>query len=478
MPAVTMTTYFLIVALERKRNETEHDRKGKVIRNFRLDPDASQGLPVDSLCLHFTTLFNRPGDSISLCFAYAFTPYNADLDKRFSMEEFETVLGELERGSAPGPSGIGNDVILDLVKVDGCKRFLLNLFNGCFEGGTIPKAWSHCEMFILYKGKGDPLLPSSYRAIALLEAFVKLYERLLCHRLQAWAQDLQIIPPAQFGFRNASGTLDAVFVFWKLVRHFVRIKKRIFFAGLIGFKSAFPSVDRPLSFRRLAELGLSKKFSCALHSLFENNSFQLRLGNGVTRAFPVTTGLKEGSMLSPLLFSIFIADLEKEVLGPLSHKHFLHDDCFFDGVCVNGLLFADDLFIFPRSQRVLQHRLNLLHKYATSKKLTVNTAKCEIIAFGSPNNANYRFKFGGSLMPVVNRCKYLGIYFDRVTLLGAQADHLVASFQNAVSAFFRLGRKLNLADLKTWGMLQSSLLFSVLYGVELLEDQISRPGYR
>jgi hypothetical protein len=100
----------------------------------------------------------------------------------------------------------------------------------------------------------------------------------------------------------------------------------------------------------------------------------------------------------------------------------------------------------------------------------VNTAKCEIIVFGSPNNANYRFKFGGSQMPVVNRCKYLGIYFDRITLLGAHAEHLVASFQNAVSAFFRLGRKLDLADLKTWGMLQSSLLFSVLYGVELLED--------
>ncbi len=129
-------------------------------------------------------------------------------------------------------------------------------------------------------------------------------------------------------------------------------------------------------FSRLAELGLSKKFGCALHSLFKNNTFQLRLGDGVTKAFPVITGLKEGSVLSPLLFSIFIADIEKEVLGPLSHKNFLHSDCFFEGICVNGLLFADDLVIFSRSQRGLRNRLSLLKKYTDTKKLTVNTGKC------------------------------------------------------------------------------------------------------
>jgi hypothetical protein len=328
-------------------------------------------------------------------------------------------------------------------------------------------------MFILYKGKGDPLLPSSYRAIALLEAFVKLYERLLCHRLQEWAREKEIIPPCQFGFRKASGTLDAVFVFWKLVEFFVTIKKRVLFAALIDFKSAFPSVDRSLLFKRLADLGVSKKFGCALHSLFEGNTFQLRLGNGITKSFPVTTGLKEGSVLSPLLFSIFIADIEHEVLGPQAHLNFLHGDCFFQGVCVNGLLFADDLVIFSTSQRGLRHRLHLLEKYTTRKRLTVNTSKCEIVAFGAPLNAVYSFRFGNSAVPVVRRCKYLGVYFDQNTFLGAYADSLVAGFRNALGAFFRLGRKLKLSELSTWAMLQTSLLFSVLYGIELLDVDIS-----
>jgi hypothetical protein len=281
---------------------------------------------------------------------------------------------------------------------------------------------------------------------------------------------IRIIPPAQFGFRKASWTLDAVFVFWKLLLHFVTRKKGLLFAALIDFKSAFPSVDRHLLFSRLADLGVSKKFGCALHSLFENNTFQLRLGDGTTKVFPVTTGLKEGSVLSPLLFSIFIADLEKEVLGPLSHKNFLHDDCYFQGICVNGLLFADDLLIFSRTQRGLRHRLRLLKKYADGKKLTVNTGKCEIVAFGAPLSAQFSFKFGDSHIPVVRRCMYLGIYFDQISLLGAHAVHLSTGFQNAVGAFFRLGRKLNLSEIPTWRLLQNSLLFSVLYGLELLDS--------
>jgi hypothetical protein len=446
----------------------DHVKLWKVVRNFRLDPDASQGLPVDALCSHFVSLFNRQGDSISLRFVYAFVPSVPSLDGRFSMSELEAVLGDLDRGSAPGPSGVGNDVILSLVEVVGCKRFLLNVFNACFEGGSIPAAWNHCEMFILYKGKGDPLLPSSYRAIALLEAFVKLYERLLCHRLELWAKDLAIIPPAQFGFRRSSSTLDAVFVFWKLISHFVVFKKGYLFAALIDFKSAFPSVDRNILFTRLAKLGMSKKFGCALHSLFEANSFQLRLGNGVTKSFPVTTGLKEGSVLSPILFSIFVADLEVEVLGPLAHKNFLQSDCFFNGVLVNGLMFADDLVIFARSERGLRGRLKLLEEYVVKKKLTVNTSKCEIVPFGVPSGVSFTFRFAGQIIPVVHQCKYLGILFSQANVLGAHADNLKAKFQNAVGTFFRLGRYLALSELRTWQTLQTSLLFSVLYGAEFV----------
>ncbi len=451
-------------------SKKDHTLLWKTVKNFRLDPDASQGLPVDALCDHFSKLFNRESDMVSLPFVYSFTPCVAGLDARFVMSELDRALADLKPGTAPGPNGVGNDVLLDLAKLPGFKRLLLNLYNGCLEGGSIPKAWSHCEMFILYKGKGDPLLPSSYRAIALLDAFVKLYERLLCSRLAAWASVKDIIPASQFGFRSGSSTLDAVFCFWKLIYLSVSVNRSFLFAALIDFKSAFPSVDRTLLFKKLAALGMSRKFGCALHSLFEQNTFQLRLSDEVTELFPVVTGLREGSVLSPLLFSIFISDLEGEVLGPFPKEKFLLRDCVFGGVITNGLLFADDLIIFSYSEQGLRCRLKMLEKYVARKKLTVNVGKCEIVPFGCPENCQFQFRFCGQSVPVVRKCKYLGVTFGQNDALESHAAALVAKFRNAVGVFFKLARHLHLSDLRTWRVLQDSLLFSVLYGSEFVNS--------
>jgi hypothetical protein len=181
--------------------------------------------------------------------------------------------------------------------------------------------------------------------------------------------------------------------------------------------------------------------------------------------------LKEGSVLSPILFSIFIADIDEQVLRPTAQFNFLHGDCYFEGILVNGLMFADDLVIFARSERALRARLKLLESYAGVKKLTVNTGKCEIVVFGCTRDSTYRFRFRGQLIPVVQQCKYLGVFLDRNAYLKAHTEHLRTKFQNAVGTFFRLGRYLALSELKTWGTLQNSLLFSTLYGVELTKSE-------
>jgi hypothetical protein len=109
----------------------------------------------------------------------------------------------------------------------------------------------------------------------------------------------------------------------KLLGKFVFGKKAPMFVALIDFKSAFPSVDRSLLFQKLARLGVSRKFSFALHSLFENNTFSLRFDSRVTEEFTANTGFREGSVLLPLLFSLFIADMESSVLKPFdSSKNF------------------------------------------------------------------------------------------------------------------------------------------------------------
>ncbi len=442
----------------------------KTVRNFRLDPVAAQGLPVDTLCAHFCSLFNRSSDVVSLPFVYDFVPKDGELDARFRLCELDRVFAELRAGVAPGPSGVGNDVILEFDKVPGMRVFLLDLFNGCLIGGSIPDAWGRCEMFLLYKGKGDPLLPGSYRAIALLDCFLKVYERLLFHRLDAWARRLELIPPAQFGFRPRSGTLDAVFVLSKLVNRFVLRGQGLMFAALIDFKSAFPSVDRTILFQKLAALGISSRFGRALHSLFEKNTFVLRFQSGVTEDFCVNSGLREGSVLSPLLFSIFISDMERSVLRPFnSAANFQFRDFSVAGVLFPGLLYADDLVILARSRLCLRERLKRLSAYVAANKLTVNVGKCEVVVFGG-RHSDFSFRFCGEPIPVRARCKYLGVLFGESEGIDLHLQSLASRFASSTSVFFQLMRRLQVSNLTLLGRLKSSLLLSTLYGIEFGKD--------
>ncbi len=438
----------------------------KTVRNFRIDPSAAQGLPVDTLCTYFHTLFNRASDVISLPFLYEWAPEEKELDARFTLVELDRVFSELCVNVAPGPSGVGNDVILALGKIPGTRKVLLDLFNGCLLGGSIPEALGKCEMFLLYKGKGDPLLPNSYRAIALLDCFLKLYERLLFHRLDRWAKKLDLVPPLQFGFRPRSGTLDAIFVFSKLLERFVFRGSGLLFAALIDFKSAFPSVDRSLLFKKLAGWGMSVRFGRALHALFKNNTFVLRFASGVTQEFQVNTGLREGSVLSPLLFSLFISDMEQSVLRPFdAGVNFQYQDFKVGQVPVPGLLYADDLIILARSAFCLRARLKRLEEYVTRNKLTVNVSKCEVVVFGD-HRENFSFRFLSEALPVRSSCKYLGVSFGESSGIDLHLKSLSSRFSTSVTVFFQLMNKLQVGNLKLLSRLTTSLLLSSLYGIE------------
>jgi hypothetical protein len=201
------------------------------VRKFRVN-QSQDALPIDVLVQHFSAVFNRSTDPVPVVFCDNFEEIRDELlDPLFTLTELDRAFSALHHGMAPGASGIGNDVILDLYRVEGGPTFFLHLFNACFSGGTLPLAWRCTEIFLLYKGKGSLTDPNSYRGIALMESTLKVFERLLYGRLSIWARQKELIPECQFGFRARAGTLDAIFVLFTVITKYVVAKgSRLFVA--------------------------------------------------------------------------------------------------------------------------------------------------------------------------------------------------------------------------------------------------------
>jgi hypothetical protein len=201
-------------------------------------------------------------------------------------------------------------------------------------------------------------------------------------------------------------------------------------------------------------------------AIFYRNTFSIRAGHLVTKEFLVTTGLREGSVLSPLLFSLFISDMNDEVLAPFCG--FLQSDPALNGIRIPGLLYADDLVLLCLTADLLRCRLRRLAAYAFRNKLTVNVSKCEIVVFGGGATGHGSFRYEGQRIPVRMSCKYLGVWLDADRSCRSLKNAILEKFQAGIPVFFSLCRRMKIGDIPHVFRLAQALLFSLIYGAEFI----------
>jgi hypothetical protein len=250
-------------------------------------------------------------------------------------------------------------------------------------------------------------------------------------------------------------------------------------AAFIDIKKAFPSVSRPILFERLIQLGVPWPLVWAIRSFYVCNRTRLRVGNFLSRFFVVTVGLLEGSILSPILFSIVIS-VVWTIVQPCAFPG--PENIVFqrDGVWV--LAFADDLVILSPSREKLASVLIALDSELTKLNLYMNLAKTEVMTF-IPAGRSTRVTPGGEIvirskaLAEVASFRYLGVV---LTKTGSFTQHLDLIVSRALAAVHRtsdLILDLAITDLGRMRCYYSAFVRAQFYGLELIpftHDFISR----
>ena len=319
-----------------------------------------------------------------------------ELDAPIDWNELNAGINELKNNKAAGVDNIINEYLIHAPTH--VKKFILVLFNNIMDLQFYPSFWSY-GVITPVKKKGDGNDVNNYRGISLLSCLGKLFTRILSNRLNSWAEVENKLNEEQFGFRKGRGTNDCLFVLHGLIEILLSQGKKLF-CCFVDYEKAYDRINRAVMFTKLFKLGLSRKMMNILRSMYSGMKLSVK---GNDDYFYSHNGLMQGEVCSPILFSLFISDLENS----------LQDDCI--GVNVNDVLlkllvFADDQALLSESRKGLQKGLNELEKYCGKWGLNVNTAKTQIMVFrkGGKLATDDKWTYRGQPIEIVSSFKYLG----------------------------------------------------------------------
>ena len=274
-------------------------------------------------------------------------------------------------GKAFGFDNICNEMIRPLVEV--YPELVLKLFNEVLRTGKSVTDWGVGLIVPIHKD-GARLDPGNYRGITLMSCLGKMFLSIVNARLVLFALDEGILGRNQLGFVAGNRTSDAHIILNNLIRKYCHGKGTKMFSCFVDFRRAFDSVPRDVMLRKLLNVGITGKVFNIIRDIYTSDGACVKLDGFRSPVFGLSLGVRQGCILSPLLFNIFLCDLAKK-LSDLGGNLKLGDSS------INSLFWADDLVLLADSEEKLREMLAILGEYCKTNELEINTKKTKCMIF-------------------------------------------------------------------------------------------------
>ena len=264
--------------------------------------------------------------------------------RRIQESEVRETLKRMKGGKAIGLDGIPIEVwrcLGDIAIV-----WLTKLFNHIFRSNKMPDEWRRSILVPIYKNKGDIQSCTNYRGIKLMSHTMKLWERVIEHRLRAITR----VSMNQFGFMPGRSTMEAIFLIRQVMERY-REKKKDLHMVFIDLEKAYDKIPRNVMWWALDKHKVPTKYVGLIKDMYNNVVTRVRTSDGDTDDFPIRIGLHQGSALSPYLFALVMDEVTRDIQGDIPW-------------C---MLFADDVVLVDESRTGVNQKLELWRETLESK---------------------------------------------------------------------------------------------------------------
>ena len=384
------------------------------------------------------------------------------LDKKLDIDEVGKALFSLDNDASPGIDGIPSCWYKTFyLKI---KFMLFNCLENTIERGEMGVTQRQGVISMLHKGKDlCKYKLKNWRPITITNCDYKILSKCIANRLHHVLGS--IIDVSQSGFMKGRSICDHI----RLIDDIINLSNKFNAPGMVvslDFEKAFDSISKQIIVDSLSYFNFGQNFIKMVSTLLNNSESCVQNGGLLTQWISVDRGIRQGCVLSPLLFLIVLEIMAIKLRNSESIEGISFNHLNLNSEPVKVLQYCDDTTLILKSDTELLIALNIIEEFYNIAGLKLNKSKSIAIRIGSSKND---FKETGEICWKKSNelVRILGVYFNAIQ----EASDIKENWSHKLEKIRELSIKLRRRKVSIWGRImlcKTFLLSQISFNIQAL----------